>query len=559
MVESRASKSSSNDSESSSEESDSGSDSDSEKSSSIRESSSEPAEQSDEEYKPDVNITTRGKKKNSAQKLKSQQQSSNGQLISSLNKIMSLEVDTNGSPINKKWNEIIKISVNNQVLMFGKILGIQHHSRPEGTRAEYLADPLRVTNSWSDETFTWLRKPTSNNNNSNNNKSSSNSNNNRNNSRGHKQEEKGTKRGRARSGLVKTSESPPKKKVKLKRKGAGKNNNNASIDPSGPYASGIASSHKIILHFYVNPSDSTDFIYFGLLKSIHFMMNKNSNGNRFKINLSSKKKNIYNCFPSSDKISTVIGGDVNIMVMRKITGKANCPDKLQWTSDDDYGNTGKIFSASNIEMVQFLEIYGRNTLKDSERKQIVMFVEILIKIGLRPLKFYISTILYELHKQNIDQYTDRGIALTASYVRALHFLILIQTCHRDYCSEASLQQGQLRKPGGNNESERLLYNFSFPDPITIHSGGLIPVKSAKNEPATITLKNAIELAQHYGFIKFSIFFLCLCLKIYLFVFTNLFVCVQKFICLCSKIYLFVFKKTVVCQDTFLFLFMFMFI
>ena len=48
---------------------------------------------------------------------------------------MGLEVDINGSLINKKWNEIIKISVNNQEQMFGKVLGMQHHSRSEGTRA----------------------------------------------------------------------------------------------------------------------------------------------------------------------------------------------------------------------------------------------------------------------------------------------------------------------------------------------------------------------------------------------------------------------------------------
>ena len=403
-----------------------------------------------------------------------------GQSITKLNEILSEEIDVDGAEVNLQWHELVAISPADQITQFGKVLAKNNCYRPAGTRAEYKQDPLAIDNSYSEETNTYLKQATSSNINTNN------------------------KRGKKRR--LGTPPQPQKKKQKLKHNSRSNkyfNNNNAKTSDNNIYKTGL-SSCSIYLHLPINPNDKTDYYAFNMIHGIQLMINQKSNTNRFKFTSSAEETSLYY---SSDKITTAIGGELNILVQLENVGRSVYPDQQLWDSDSDCSKKTGRYGSKIFEFPINMELYARNTTKENDKSTIVKFVDFLKKVGLRPYKFYYAALIDELLEigKDVSKVNQSGIANSAFFLYKVCQFILIQTCLRDYCGEEDLQKkGAFRS---EDENERLLYHFSIPDPSCGQNGGLTIVTdtNCSKLSTSMTLAQAVSIAQNFGTTKFSIY------------------------------------------------------
>ena len=469
----------------------------------------------DEEYVPGSDTVTTKKKSRSrahatVRKSNAKPNFKSKQSIAQLNAYIANERDRNGNQITKSWNEIVKEHASVQRNLYGKIVAKFKHNRIFGTRVEYANDDLKVNHSWSDFTKSWLRPMVSDNN--------SNSNSNSNIQTPTPSNITGKKRTRNNGSKTSTNLKKKQKLINSTTNGR-KKNHNASIDSSNIYSIGDIGSFKFKFQLYINPSDTSEFWMIPMIKVISLQINKKTLLNRFKIN-----KNNYpnwedtNIYPSFDKIQTVVGGDLDFFANTESRSRSAYPDKNQWLSSQDWSSEKPIWSCKPFELIIYLELHLRNTNDQAEKDLIIGYVDCLKKIGLRPLKFYTSALLYELktNKKDINKLHANGIINTANYIRTTHFLMLNQTCVRDYCGRDDVKtngkfRANIKQNPKSNVNERLLYHFSCPDPLIIHNQGMVKFTDKNHSKSPLSLKDCIKVAKHFGIIKFRFclyFFVC---------------------------------------------------
>ena len=241
-----------------------------------------------------------------------------------------------------------------------------------------------------------------------------------------------------------------------------------------------------------------------MVHGILFMINQKSNTNRFKFVPTTNETTL---FYSSDKITTAIGGDLNILVQLENVGRSTYPDNHLWESGMDCNKNKVRYGSKIFEFAINMELYARNTTRENDKLTIIQFVNFLKVVGLRDYKFYYAALVDELLEIGKDMSTinQSGIANSAFFLYKMCQFILIQTCIRDYCGEEDINtKGAFRS---QDENERLLFHFSIPDPSCGQNGGLTIVTDTKCSKlkTSMTLVQAVSIGQNFGITKFSVY------------------------------------------------------
>ena len=116
-----------------------------------------------------------------------------------------------------------------------------------------------------------------------------------------------------------------------------------------------------------------------MIKTIALHINKKTFLNRFTINkngtLNWKDTHLY---PSYDKIKTVSGGNLDFFVNTKNRTRNTYPDKNQWLSSQDCGNSCVIWSCKPFELIIYLKTHLRNTNDETEKDTIIGYIGCIV-------------------------------------------------------------------------------------------------------------------------------------------------------------------------------------
>ena len=200
------------------------------------------------------------------------------------------------------------------------------------------------------------------------------------------------------------------------------------------------------------------------------------------------------CTP--DKIRTVVGGDLDfdILVDTK-PGKKKFPDGLLWEHDNtdaDCKLPTSVYYGNLAQAIVNIELEHAFTFKFKESK-ISTYVEYLSYFSLRSEKYYQAQASYQFSYIKALADVDINISVVSRFAQAMRCMdryILAQKCLRwNWCQANS-------KFSVDFTSNRLLYNFSFYDPLSGPLGGI----KYWDDP-DVEVDNYVPVIKHFGLQK----------------------------------------------------------